>query len=83
MSAGRDFLRGTAAAGVAATGLSLFAPRPAEADDPPMGSGRPGRRYIIRGGSVMSLDPQVGDFAQADGRPNLELSGHYQAAQCS
>ena len=62
----RDFLRGAAAAGVAATGLSLFAPRPAAADDPPMGSGRPGRRYIIRGGSVMSLDPQVGDFAQAD-----------------
>ena len=62
----RDFLRGAAAAGVAATGLSLFAPRPAAADDPPMGSGRPGRRYIIRGGSVMSLDPQVSDFAQAD-----------------
>ncbi len=62
----RDFLRGATAAGVAATGLSLFAPRPAAADDPPMGSGRPGRRYIIRGGSVMSLDPQVGDFAQAD-----------------
>ena len=62
----RDFLRGAAATGVAATGLSLFAPRPAAADDPPMGSGRLGRRYIIRGGSVMSLDPQVGDFAQAD-----------------
>src|SRR5213079_579421 len=29
-------------------------------------SGRPGRRYLIRGGSVMSMDPSVGDFPQAD-----------------
>src|SRR5215472_12898870 len=64
----RNFLKGAAASGVAAAGLNLFAPRPAAADggDPPLGSGRPGRRYIIRGGSVMSLDPQVGDFPQAD-----------------
>jgi 5-methylthioadenosine/S-adenosylhomocysteine deaminase len=56
------------ATGVAAAGLPLFAARPAAADggDPPLDSGRPGRRYVIRGGSVMSLDPQVGDFAQAD-----------------
>jgi 5-methylthioadenosine/S-adenosylhomocysteine deaminase len=25
-----------------------------------------GRRYVIRGGYVMSMDPQVGDFAQGD-----------------
>jgi cytosine/adenosine deaminase-related metal-dependent hydrolase len=62
----RNFLKGAVATGVAAAGLNLFAPRPAAADEPPMESGRPGRRYIIRGGSVMSLDPQVGDFAQAD-----------------
>src|SRR5690348_12436802 len=62
----RSFLKGAAAAGLGATSLNLFAPRPAAANDPPMDSGRPGRRYIIRGGSVMSLDPQVGDFAQAD-----------------
>jgi 5-methylthioadenosine/S-adenosylhomocysteine deaminase len=53
----RDFLKGSAAIGIAAAGLSLFTPRPAAADDPPMDSGKPGRRYIIRGGSVMSLDP--------------------------
>jgi 5-methylthioadenosine/S-adenosylhomocysteine deaminase len=50
-----------------------------------MDSGQPGRRYIIRGGSVMSLDPQVGDFVQADvlveGKkilavgPNLQAGG--------
>ena len=67
----RNFLKGAAAAGVAAAGLNLFAARPAAAQfaeraDPPENTGRPGRRYVIRGGSVMSMDPNVGDFAQAD-----------------
>jgi 5-methylthioadenosine/S-adenosylhomocysteine deaminase len=63
----RDFLKGTAATGAVAAGLSLFAARPAAADDdPPDGSGRPGRRYVIRGGSVMSMDPAVGNFVKAD-----------------
>ena len=58
----RKFLKGAVATGMAAAGLNLFAARPAAADNPPM----PGQRYVIRGGSVMSLDPKVGDFAQAD-----------------
>src|SRR5262245_49461356 len=64
----RDFLKGTAAIGATAASLSLFAARPVAAEDGdlPEGSGRPGRRYVIRGGSVMSMDPKVGDFAQAD-----------------
>jgi 5-methylthioadenosine/S-adenosylhomocysteine deaminase len=62
----RRFLKGAVASGVAAAGLNLFAARPARADDPPIGGGQPGRRYVIRGGSVMSLDRKVGDFAQAD-----------------
>jgi cytosine/adenosine deaminase-related metal-dependent hydrolase len=64
----RGFLKGAAASGVVASALNLFAPRPAAADndDAPRDSGRPGRRYLIRGGSVMSMDPQVGDFPQAD-----------------
>ena len=67
----RNFLKGAAAAGVAAAGLNLFASRPAAAQfagraDPPEDTGRPGRRYVIRGGSVMSMDPRVGDFAEAD-----------------
>jgi len=63
----RDFLKATAATGAAA-GLNLFAARPAAAnpDDPPEDHGRRQRRYIIRGGAVMSLDPAVGDFPQAD-----------------
>jgi 5-methylthioadenosine/S-adenosylhomocysteine deaminase len=81
----RNFLKGVAATGLAAAGLDLFTPRPAVADDPPSGSGLPRRRYVIRGGSVMSIDPQVGDFVQADvlveGKkilavgPNLQAGG--------
>src|SRR5437868_6627444 len=65
----RDFLKATTAMGAAvAAGPNLFSARPAAADggDPPEDSGRPGRRYIIRGGSVLSMDAKVGDFAQAD-----------------
>ncbi len=64
----RDFLKATAATGVAAAGLNLFAARPAAAavGDPPADSGKPGTRYVVRGGSVMSMDPKVGDFARAD-----------------
>jgi cytosine/adenosine deaminase-related metal-dependent hydrolase len=64
----REFLKATVASGVAAAGANLFATRPAAAhgDDPPEDHGRRGRRYVIRGGSVMSMDPNVGDFAKAD-----------------
>lgn len=67
----RNFLKGAAAAGVTAAGLNLFAPRPAAAQfanpgEAPPDTGRPNRRYVIRGGSVMSMDPKVGDFPEAD-----------------
>jgi 5-methylthioadenosine/S-adenosylhomocysteine deaminase len=65
----RNFLKAAAATGVVAgTGLTLFAPRADthEGGDPPADSGRLGRRYVIRGGSVMSMDPKVGDFAEGD-----------------
>lgn len=67
-SSRRDFLKATAASGVAAAGANLFGPRPAGAhgDDPPEDHGRRDRRYIIRGGAVMSMDPTVGDFPKAD-----------------
>src|SRR5712671_5895640 len=63
----RDFLKASTAT-AAAAGMSLFAARPASAhdDDAPEDSGRRGRRYVIRGGHVMSMDPKIGDFAQAD-----------------
>src|SRR5882672_6314035 len=80
----RDFLK----LSTAAAGASLLAAPPAAAhdeDDPPQDSGRPGRRYVIRGGSVMSMDAAVGNFAKADVlvegrkilavRPNIHASG--------
>jgi cytosine/adenosine deaminase-related metal-dependent hydrolase len=65
----RDFLKASTAAAAAAAGMSLFAARPVAAhddDDAPEDSGRRGRRYVIRGGHVTSMDPAVGDFVQAD-----------------
>jgi 5-methylthioadenosine/S-adenosylhomocysteine deaminase len=67
----RKFLKVSAATGLGAA--SLFAAPPASArrdgddhDDEPKDSGRHGRRIIIRGGAVMSMDPKVGDFPKAD-----------------
>lgn len=62
----RGFLK---AAGAATAGASILAPATASADDDdrsPEDSGKNGRRVLIRGGSVMSMDPKVGDFARAD-----------------
>jgi 5-methylthioadenosine/S-adenosylhomocysteine deaminase len=83
----RNFLKGAAATGAAA-GMGLFAPRRASAQNDqgvPADTGRNGRRYVIRGGAVMSMDPQVGNFPKADvlidGKkivavgPNLGASG--------
>src|SRR6266581_2939118 len=92
----RDFLKASAATVVAASGLSLL-DRPAGAapppgvgppDEPPGNSGQLGRRYIIRGGYVMSMDlglPNSGNFAPGDvlveGKkilavgPNLQATG--------
>ena len=63
----RNFLKAAAATGIAAASSGLFAPsRALAAANPPAGAGSSGRRYIIRGGSVMSMDPKVGDFAKGD-----------------
>src|SRR5262245_42192859 len=85
----RDFLKVSAAGAAAAGGPALLDPKPARAHDnddgPPRDSGRPGRRYVIRGSHVMSMDPKIGDFAKADVlvegkkilavRPNIHASG--------
>jgi 5-methylthioadenosine/S-adenosylhomocysteine deaminase len=68
----RDFLKASTALGAGAAGLGLFAaPTAAARDDdhghgPPRHSGRPGRRYIIRGGAVMTMDPNVPDLPKGD-----------------
>ncbi len=64
----RDFLKASTATAAAAAGMSLFNAQPAAAtgDDGPRDSGRPGRRYVIRNGHVMSMDPKVGDIVRGD-----------------
>ena len=65
----RDFLKASTATAVSAAGMHFLSASPAAAQPgfgPPADSGAPRRRYVIRGGYVMSMDPQVGDFAQGD-----------------
>jgi hypothetical protein len=77
----RDFLKASLVAGAAAA--SVFAATGvASAQETPKATGEDGRRVLIRGGHVLSMDPEVGDFAGGDvlvvGRrieaigPNLE-----------
>ena len=51
--------------------------------NPPQDSCKPGRRYVIRGGMVMSMDPAVGHFVQADvlveGKTILAIAPHVPA----
>jgi cytosine/adenosine deaminase-related metal-dependent hydrolase len=52
---------------VAAACPSLFDAKPAFAQARlPSGTGTAGRRYVLRGGAVLSMDSSVGDFDQAD-----------------
>jgi 5-methylthioadenosine/S-adenosylhomocysteine deaminase len=70
----RNFLKGTAATGLAASALGLFGPQAQASDDgPPRDSGRPGRRYVIRNGYVMTMEPGTpgadstfGEFIEGD-----------------
>jgi 5-methylthioadenosine/S-adenosylhomocysteine deaminase len=64
----RDFLKVSAAAGAAA-GTSLFSARSEATQDDQdtfRDSGRPGRRLLIRGGYVMSMDAGVGNLVNGD-----------------
>jgi hypothetical protein len=62
----RAFLKATAT-GIAAAGWGLLGTPAADAQATaaPPGIGEPGRRCVIRGGAVLSMDPRVGDFVQA------------------
>jgi cytosine/adenosine deaminase-related metal-dependent hydrolase len=65
----RDFLKTTAIGGaVAATGATLpqSVRAQAAAATLPEGLGQPGRRAVIRGGSILSMDDAVGNFAIGD-----------------
>lgn len=83
----RGFLKGAflAAATVGAAGFLGAAPARAQAAAPPDGVGTPRRRTLIKGGTILSMDPATGDHARADvlleGRtivaigPDLEAGG--------
>jgi 5-methylthioadenosine/S-adenosylhomocysteine deaminase len=65
----RNFLKTAAATGVAASALDLLIAGQAKAHDDdrePEDSGGHGRRYLIRGGAVMTMDPKVPDLPQGD-----------------
>jgi len=72
----RDFLKGTAATGLAAGALGLFGSSAAaqgHSVNPPPHTGRPGRRYVIRNGYVMTMEPGTpgansafGEFIEGD-----------------
>ncbi|WP_439154309.1 amidohydrolase family protein [Yoonia sp.] len=66
----RDFLKASAVAGVAGTGGLTLAggahAQQAAAATLPEGLGTPGRRVLIKGGAVMSMDDAVGNFAVGD-----------------
>ncbi len=64
----RHFLKSTALVSVvAAAGPAWLGPQPARAQaGPPAETGTAGRRYVLRGGAVLSMDDAVGDFAAAD-----------------
>lgn len=66
----RDFLKTGAVAGIAGTtGLTLTGSARAQqaaAATLPEGLGTPGRRVLIKGGAVMSMDDAVGNFAVGD-----------------
>jgi cytosine/adenosine deaminase-related metal-dependent hydrolase len=66
----RDFLKAGAVAGVAtAAGIGVTGNVQAQevaASSLPDGTGTPGRRVLIKGGAVLSMDEAVGNFAVGD-----------------
>jgi 5-methylthioadenosine/S-adenosylhomocysteine deaminase len=56
----RRFLE-SSTAGVVAGAITM-----AQNDAVPAGSGSSGRRFVLKGGVVLSMDPKVGDFEKAD-----------------
>jgi 5-methylthioadenosine/S-adenosylhomocysteine deaminase len=73
----RGFLKGTAATGLAAGTMGLFGSSAAASEghqvNPPPHTGTPGRRYVIRNGYVMTMEPGTpgqdspfGEFIEGD-----------------
>lgn len=87
-NARRGFLKASAGSAAAAGAMALFAGNAqAHGEREPEDSGRRGRRILIKGGAVMSMDPKVGDFAQGDvlveGRKILAVGRNLEAGGAS
>jgi 5-methylthioadenosine/S-adenosylhomocysteine deaminase len=87
----RDFLTASAIGGAAAT-LGLGSTRTAQAQTVaastlPEGLGTPGRRVLIKGGAVLSVDDAVGNFAVGDvlidGKTIVEVGANIDAPDAS
>jgi len=68
----RNLLKATMLVGTAVA-ASGFLAQAAVAQETPPATGVDGRRVLIKGGHVMSMDPAVGDFATADVLVNGKL----------
>jgi cytosine/adenosine deaminase-related metal-dependent hydrolase len=66
MAAGDHAGGSGAGSATASGGAELLASTAPAARGLPAGAGEPGRRLLIKGGHVMSMDTAVGDFAEAD-----------------
>src|SRR2546428_10604180 len=82
----RDFLKASTATAAAAAGMNFLSASPATAQPglgPPEDSGAPRRRYVIRGGYVMSMGPAGRDFSPGgglvEGTENLPLGAKLKA----
>lgn len=60
ISTRRSFLRGALATAAAGIAMPAFLSRPAHAQDLPAGVGEPARRTLIRGGHILTMDPNIG-----------------------
>ena len=86
----RDVLKAGAVAGVAGT-AGLTAAGSAQAQEVaaslPEGLGTPGRRVLIKGGAVMSMDDAVGNFAVGDvlieGKTIVEVGANIDASDAA
>lgn len=66
VAGGGDFEGGAGPIGAVAAGGAAATPRAAPGRGLPEGLGEPGRRLLIRGGAVLSMDAAVGNFVQGD-----------------
>src|SRR3989442_3596413 len=86
----RDFLKASTATAVAAAGLNVLSASPATAEPPsapPTDTGAHRRRYVIRGGYGLSMDPAVGGLCPGgvlgEGTKELARGPELEPGECA